>query len=58
MAPEDALCAVRTAKGAGFKAAEVCDIHEKEQAEVRRLADLRLENSERLLGPVPADQFL
>lgn len=55
---EDALYAVQTAKKSGFRVAAVYDIHEKKQAEVRRLADLYLENFERLSGPVFADHFL
>lgn len=55
---EDALYAVQTAKKSGFRVAAVYDIHEKKQAEVRRLADLCLENFERLSGPVFADHFL
>lgn len=39
---EDALYAIRTAKGAGFPVAAVYDSHETDQAEVCRLADLYL----------------
>lgn len=55
---EDALYAARTAKKAGFRLAAVYDAHEKGQAEIRRLADLYLENFEQLSGPVFADGFL
>lgn len=55
---EDALYAARTAKKAGFRLAAVYDVHEKGQAEIRRLADLYLENFEQLSGPVFADGFL
>lgn len=55
---EDALYAVQTAKEAGFRVAAVYDIHEKKQAEVRRLADLYLENFEQLFGPEFAGHFL
>lgn len=55
---EDALYAARTAKKAGFRLAAVHDVHEKGQAEIRRLADLYLENFEQLSGPVFADGFL
>lgn len=41
---EDALYAVRTAKEAGFPVAAVHDCHETKQEEVRRLADVYLEN--------------
>lgn len=41
---DDALYAVRTAKKAGFLVAAVFDRHEKEQAAVRSLADLYLED--------------
>ncbi len=41
---DDALYAVRTAKGAGFPVAAVYDSHEKAQAEIRALADLYLED--------------
>lgn len=41
---EDALYAIRTAKGAGFPVAAVYDVHEKAQMEVRALSDLYLEN--------------
>lgn len=39
---EDALYAIRTAKGAGFPVAAVYDAHEKEQHAVQALADLYL----------------
>ena len=41
---DDALYAVRTAKAAGFPAVAVYDSYEKEQKEIRALADFYLEN--------------
>lgn len=41
---DDALYAVRTAKKAGFPVAAVYDSHEKAQNEIRRLADIYLED--------------
>lgn len=55
---DDALYAIRTAKEAGFPVAAVYDKYEKDQAEVRRLADLRLEDLALLSDPVFADYFL
>lgn len=41
---DDALYAIRTAKGAGFPVAAVYDSREKAQAEIRALADIYLED--------------
>ncbi len=41
---DDALYAVRTAKGAGFPVAAVYDAHEPDQAELQALADVYLED--------------
>ncbi len=46
---DDALYAVRTAKGAGFLVAAVYDSHERSQAEVRARSDLYLEDLTQLV---------
>ena len=41
---DDALYAIKAAKEAGFPVAAVCDSHEKNQKEIRALADFYIEN--------------